>query len=155
MIQNNMLSPLGFNLKINITPNVNYLVQQVILPGINIGSADVATQLGLRLANPGNITYQDLTINFKVGEDLSDYLEIYNWMIAIGHPDKLSQYIDKKSDASLVILNSARNPIISVRFTDMYPTSLSPIHFDATMADVQYVTAEATFRFNRFYYDTI
>jgi hypothetical protein len=153
-MQNNLLSPLGFNLKIAITPNVNYSVQKVTMPGLQLGAANIPTPF-VRLSNPGNLTYDTLDVTFKVGENLENYLEIFNWMVALGHPDTFTQYEKKTSDASVIILNSARHPIFSVHFTDLYPASLSPIDFNTTLTDIQYVDAVVQFNFNRFYYDVL
>lgn len=157
MLENNFLSPLEFRLNIDITPNVNYMVQQVSVPGLTLGSASMPTQLGLRMSNPGNLRYdEELKVTFKVGENLTDYLEVFNWMVTLSHPDNMyTQYKNISSDASVIIMNSAKKPIISVHFTDLYPTYLSNINFDTTLTDLQYVTATASFNFNRFYYDTI
>jgi hypothetical protein len=32
-------------------------------------------------------------------------------------------------------------------FSDMWPYSLSPLQFDATISDIEYFTAEATFKY--------
>ncbi len=150
----NLLSPINYAFKLTRTPNVNYAVQQVSIPGLNLGSIDIPTP-HVRLPFQGNINYDELRITFKVGEDLANYLEIFNWMNALGHPDGYSQYEDQKSDASVIILASSKRPSISVDFTDCYPTSLSTLDFDSTITDIQYVTVDATFKFTRFYYNVI
>lgn len=153
-IENNFLSPIGFALKIDRTPNVDYAVQQVSVPGLNIGSIQTPTPFA-RITHPGNISYDELRVTFKVGENLGSYFEIFNWMVALGHPDNFSQYRDIKSDGSLVILNSAKRPNIVAKFTNMYPTTLTSLEFDATMTDVQYATADVTFAFDRIFYEIL
>lgn len=154
MLQNNLLSPLNFGLKINKTPNVDYLVQQISVPGLELGTATTPSPF-VPIPQPGNLSYGELRVTFKVGEDLSSYLEIFNWMVALGHPDSLEQYKPDVCDGSVLILSSAKRPIISIDFTDMYPTSLTSLDFDATMTDVQYMTVDASFKFTRFYYNFI
>ena len=153
-IEQNNLSLLNYKFKLSIAPDVEYRVQNVTLPGLTLGSADIQTPF-VRLSNPGNIAYDDLQVTFMVGEQMKDYLQIYNWMTSLGYPDGLDQYRDIKADCSVIILNSAMRPIINVRFMDVFPTSLTSIDFDATLPEVQYATATASFRFYRFYYDTI
>jgi hypothetical protein len=133
---------------------MNYAVQQVSIPGMNLGSIEIPTP-HIRLPFEGNITYDELRVTFKVGEDLANYLEIYNWMLALGHPDGYSQYENIKSDATVIILASSKRPSIAVNFTDCYPTSISSIDFDSTITDIQYVTVDATFKFARFNYEMI
>ena len=165
-VNNNLLSALGFSFKLDRTPNTEYLIQTATIPGLSLGSANIATPL-VRIVNPGNLTYEDFTITFKVSEDLSSYMNIFDWMIALGHPDSLDQYKhprgstsitpykEWRSDASLIVLNSAKRPIMDVSFTGCYPTSLTNITFDATLTEVQYIEATATFAFERMYYNPI
>jgi hypothetical protein len=150
--QTSMMSPINFGFILDKTPNTNYLVQKVEIPGMQLGIAQTPSPGLVRIINPGNIEYGDLAITFKVGEDMSDYLEIYNWMIELGHPDTLDQYSRSFYDATVLIMDSAKRPKISVRFTDCIPVSLSQVNLDSTMEGVQYLDATATFRFQRFFY---
>ena len=51
------------------------------------------------------------------------------------------------ADGTLRILNSNFNEIAKVKFLDMFPVSLSSLDFDATSTDVNYFTAQATFKY--------
>lgn len=153
--QTSMMSPINFGFILDKTPNTNYLVQKVEIPGMQLGIAQTPSPGLVRIINPGNIEYGDLAITFKVGEDMSDYLEIYNWMIELGHPDSLDQYSRSFYDATVLIMDSAKRPKISVRFTDCIPVSLSQVSLDSTMEGVQYLDATATFRFQRFFYNVL
>ena len=154
MLDNNLLSPLGFAFRMKRAPNVEFQVQQVSVPGMNLGAIQSPTPF-VRITDPGNITYDDLQITFMVGENLDSYLEIFNWIEQLGRPDNLNQYSYEKTDASLIVLNSAKRAVFDIQFTDIFPTSLSGLDFDSTIADVQYISATATFSFDRFYYNTL
>lgn len=154
MLDNNLLSPLGFAFRMKRAPNVEFQVQQVSVPGMNLGAIQSPTPF-VRITDPGNITYDDLQITFMVGENLDSYLEIFNWIEQLGRPDSFKQYEYEKTDASLIILNSAKRAVFDIQFTDIFPTSLSGLDFDSTIADVQYISATATFSFDRFYYNTL
>lgn len=154
MLDNNLLSPLGFAFRMKRAPNVEFQVQQVSVPGMNLGAIQSPTPF-VRITDPGNITYDDLQITFLVGENLDSYLEIFNWIEQLGRPDNLNQYSYEKTDASLMVLNSAKRAVFDIQFTDIFPTSLSGLDFDSTIADVQYISATATFSFDRFYYNTL
>ncbi len=153
-IQNSLLSAVGFQFVLTRTPNIEYLVQEVSIPGMQLGSANVPTPF-VRVVQAGNLTYDDLRVTFKISENLESYLEIVNWMEALGHPDDFDQYQDLRSDAKVIILNSAKRPSFEVTFTNIYPTSISNIDFDATLSDVQYINADATFAFDRMRFKTI
>ena len=151
--QNN-LSQLNFRFKLSIAPELEYRAQTVTIPGINLGSISNPTPF-VPYFNAGNITYDELSIKFIVGEKMADYLEIFNWIESLGHPDKLEQYKNIKSDCSVFILDNSLQPHIHVKFTDIFPISLSPIEFDSTLAEIQYATSTVSFKFNRYYFDII
>ena len=151
--QNN-LSQLNFKFKLDRTPEIEYRAQSVVLPSMNLGSVSIPTPF-VPIPLPGNLTYEDLTINFLVGENMTDYLTIFNWMVALGRPDNLEQYRDWRSDCSVFILDSNLNTNITARFTEAYPISLTGIEFDTTLSETQYATASVTFRFTRWYLESI
>lgn len=154
MVDLNNLSPLGFQFKLNRTPNTEYHVQGVTFPGMSLGVANVGTGF-VKIPMPGNISYDTFTVTFKVTEDLTSYTEIFDWMVQLGHPDNLEQYKEVKSDSSLIILNNKKNPIINVKFTECFPVYLSPIQFDTTMQTVEYVTATVAFTFLRMNFENL
>ena len=51
------------------------------------------------------------------------------------------------SDATLTILSNKNNPIVEVRFSDLYPTNLSALEFNQGATDVEYLTVQATFTY--------
>ena len=55
------------------------------------------------------------------------------------------------SDASLTVLSSKNNPIIEVRYVDLYPTGVTGLQYNQQAADVDYLTA--TVEFNYTIYD--
>ena len=159
----NFLSPLGFKFVIKKTPNVNYFVQSVNLPNVNLGEAVLPSPFKRIPIAGDHIEYGDLQITFKVDENMQNYLELFNWIKAIGFPDTFDQHkaVDPKyvssytgegiySDASLVILSSAMNPVHEVVFRDAFPVALTDFNFDARASDVEYVEATATFKFRTF-----
>lgn len=154
-IDRNNLSPMGFVFKLAELPTTEFHIQGAQFPGMNLGVATIGTGF-VRIPTPGNISYDTFSITFKVSENLKSYTDIFDWMVSLGHPDKLEgQYKNIKSDATLVILNSSKRPQTKVKFTDCFPTYISPIDFDTTMSDVQYVTCTAQFAFLRMYFEDI
>lgn len=165
----NFLSPLGFTFAIKKTPNVNYFVQSATLPQITLGQADIQTPF-VRLPIPGDhIDFGTFSVTFRIDEDMRNYGEIFNWIIALGFPDNFDQYKPVApqgrglqglatpmsgngvfSDGSLMVLNSVKAPIIDFQFKDMYPVSLSDVIFDTKGADVDYVEATATFAYRSY-----
>lgn len=145
-VQQNNLSLLNYKFKIQNIPDVEYRVQNITLPGLSIGFIDRPTPF-YKVPEGGNITYEDLQLTFMVGEEMKDYLSLFNWMSRMSMAEGLSRYEDIRSDCSLIILNSAMRPIIDVHFQEAFPIQLSALMFDSTLSEVQYATATATFKF--------
>lgn len=159
----NFLSPLGFKFVIQKTPNVNYFVQSVGLPSITLGNTSFPTPFVRTPIAGDHIEYGDLALTFKVDESMKNYLELYNWITAIGFPDNFDQAkaVDPKfvttgsgegtySDATLIVLSSAMNPIHEINFVDAFPISLTDFQFDSRNSDVEYIEASVVFKFRTF-----
>ena len=59
------------------------------------------------------------------------------------------------SDATLTILSNKNNPIVEVRYEDIFPTSLSALDFNQNATDVEYLQATATFKYKLYEIITI
>ena len=51
------------------------------------------------------------------------------------------------SDGTLTILNSNNIPKFKLIFENLFPISLTTLEFDATQTDLEYFTAEVTFKY--------
>lgn len=154
----NFLSPLNFKFQIKKAPHVNFFIQKVNIPSISLPPA-VKPNPFVNIPIPGeHLTYGELSISFKVDEDLQNYLEIYNWLTALGKPEEFDQYktiAEKKewtgegiySDISVIILSSTKSANYEVVYVDGYPVSLSDIQFNTVDEDVTYISASATFKY--------
>ena len=171
----NFLSPLGYRFFIKKTPNVNWFVQSVELPSIQLARIDIQNPFIRFPVGGDHITIGELQISFRVDEDMSNYNEINNWMRAIGFPDNFEQYksiapVSRNgisggseigtgegiySDASLIILTSAKNPNIEIKFFDLFPTGLSSLKFDTELTNINYLQATASFACRKFDVDLI
>ena len=54
---------------------------------------------------------------------------------------------DIYSDGTLQILSSNLVPSFQVVFTDLFPYTLSTVMFDATDTDIEYFTADVSFKY--------
>ena len=160
----NFLSPLNFSFRIKKTPNVNFFIQKVNLPEIFVPNLEVKNE-HVNAPYPGeHLSYGDLKLEFMVDEDLLNYLEIHNWIIGYGKPKSYQQYKDIASvkpytgegiisDISLIITNSVHYANYEVVYTDAFPVRLSGLQFRTNDADINFLTAEATFKYT--YYDIV
>ena len=155
-IQKSFLSPLGYQLAIQKIPNTILNVVSVNLPGITVEDAELQTPFKV-IRYPEKVVYNDFVVRFKVSEDMSDYIEIFDWMHQIGRPEEFGtpnpdalypndKYSNFVSDGTLLILNSVNKNNIEVRFRDLFPVVLSDLEFTSQDADVTYIDATVTFR---------
>ena len=156
------LSSLGFRFVLNRTPNTNYFVQTVQLPTLSLGQFDIDDPF-VKLPMPGTkLSFEPLDINFLVDEDMTNYLELHDWLRGLGFPESFDQYgnlIRQNqatpsqrdsavfSDGTLIVLSSHQNANVKITFKDMFPLSLSELTFDSTLSDVEYLRATVTFRY--------
>lgn len=154
----NFLSPLNFKFQIKKAPHVNFFIQKVNIPSITLPTPE-STNPFVNIPYPGeHLKYGNLEISFKVDEDLQNYLEIHNWLVALGKPENFDQYktiqnIDPAtgngiySDISLHILSSTKMPNYEIIFIDGFPVSLSDVSFNSVDSDVNFIQASAVFRY--------
>ena len=159
----NMLSPVGFKFSIARAPNLNYMVQRANLPGIQLSVSKIPNPF-VPVPIAGKITYNQFAVEFKVDEDLNNYLEIHNWMTALGSDDDFAGYKTLKdasattfnfkngltSDINLSIMTSAMRPNISVDLKDCFPVDLTDLDLSVTDGNLDYVSARATFAYLRY-----
>ena len=151
----NYLSPLEFVVSVKRLPNVQFFTQKASIPSLNINPVDRATPFKMLHETGDKLTYGELNLSFIIDEKMNNYLEIYNWMLGIAFPEEFDQYKNleeseygTRSDISIVIMNSHKNPNIEVSFKDCFPISLGDVMLDTTSTDVQYPEASVTFIHN-------
>ena len=156
----NFLSPIGFKFSLVKEPKISFFCNSALIPEISLGTAVQPSYLK-DIDVPGDkVYYGDLTIRFLVDENLENYMAIHNWIVGLGFPESTEQYKDEIvndqgvrdeskafSDGSLRILNSNYNDTAVVKFKDLFPVSLTSLNFDTSLTDVEYLTADATFKY--------
>lgn len=145
----NFLYPTGFTLKLAKIPGVEFSIQSANIPGVSLGNIERPTP-HIRLQEWGNITYEQLTVSFLVDSDLGNYLEIFNWMRELGHPNSYQETRPQEHDGSLLILNKNKKPCgsIEVKFQDIFPVYLSPLNMDVSITQPEPVVATGAFVFD-------
>jgi hypothetical protein len=102
----------------------------------------------------GGVTFGDLSVSFIVDEDLTNYNSIYKWIRDNGNADEMARTTsetDIYTNGQLHIVTSQYNPAFIVDFRNIFPVSLTGLQFDATITDVEYITADVTFKHQQFF----
>lgn len=178
-------SPTQFKFGIHQLPLVEFNSVGCNLPGISMGDAIFPTPFKAIPMMGDTITFENLTITFIVDEYLENYITVHNWMTAIGFPKNRKQFSDFRavtsntpqarqgvssdigdtqpstsanalfSDATITILSNKNNPILNVKFRDIYPVSLSALEYTQTATDIEYQTATVDFSYQLYEFEVI
>ena len=150
----NFINPIGFLLKLDLFEGVDFFCQTANIPEISMPTIETPTRFrNLPMIPGGGVTFGDFTVSFIVDEDLKNYYSIHKWMRDNGRADDDANTPPEEqySNAQLHIVTSQYNPAFVVSYENIFPVSLSPLQFSATMNDVEYLTAEVTFKHQRFF----
>ena len=168
----NYLTPTGFTFQVHKAPKITFYGQEVTLPGITLPTVAQNTYLKENPL-PGDILeFEDLRFKFLIDVGLENYMQIQDWMRALGFPESLNEIYEWQfeddpyqpqwgpdigqpyksqlnlySDGTLTILDQLNNPKFKVVFKDLFPTSLSTLTFNSTLTSEQYFTAEVSFKY--------
>lgn len=158
----NPLSPNGFMFSIQKLPELNFFAQSVNLPGITLGAPEYGNPFQVQPIPGESLTFDQLTVQFLIDEQMTNYQAIYNWIVALGFPNDYEQYTtfiseDNRgitselatnySDATLQILAGNNQVVKTVQFIDLFPIALDSLQFAGTNTDVQYLIGNVTFRY--------
>ena len=170
-------SPTQFRFMINQLPKVQFFTTAANIPDISLGEAVIPTPYKDIPIMGDKITFGNLDVSFIVDEYLENYITIHEWLIGIGFPKNRTQFTNFRSttanqptagaggntdigkvgqptadrsfysDATLTILSNKNNPIVEIRYSDMFPVSLSGLDYNQQATDVEYLTAQISFRY--------
>jgi len=151
----NFLNPIGYLLKLEKFEGVDFFCQAANIPDVSMPTTEVASPFrNLPVYPGGGVTFGDFSVRFIVDEDLKNYYSIHSWMRDVGNADQMSRTTpenDIYTGGQLHIVTSAYNPAFIVDYQNLLPVSLTNLQFDATITDVDYLTAEVTFKFQQFF----
>ena len=158
-------SPTQFKFTINQLPKVEFFTTTANIPDLTLADVVIPTPFKPIPVLGQNLTYGNLSLTFIVDEFLENYRELHAWLTGIGFPKSRKQFTEFRSnisttgsatatpkvdvgavgksvadaamfsDATLTVLSNKNNPIVEVRFTDMYPVSLGALEFNQQATD--------------------
>jgi hypothetical protein len=162
----NYLSPLSFKFIMKRSPHMNYFLHRINVPGINLVTVEQPTPFVPIHHSGDHVEYNPLVATFRVDENLQNYFEIHNWIKNLGKTEEFEQYaalkanpdytgLGLKSEITLTILDSKRNPNYTFTFHGSLPVGLSDLTFDAAANDIQYLVATAQFVYTYYTWEEV
>jgi len=163
----NYLQASKFILTFDRIGSTQFFLQQVNIPGVNLGQASRQTPF-LDINSPGNkMTYNPFSIRFNVDEKMDAWQQLHSWFRSIASPEGFDERkrltglqnqfksstnpnLVNYSDAMLTVYSALNNPLFRVQFLNVFPITLSDINFDTTQSADTILTADAVFNFDYF-----
>ena len=160
----NYLQPTSYKLTIDREnyPNLEYFAQSVTPPGMIMNPVEMPyKQLSGIPFTGAKLTYNELSANLILDENLSSYDEMYNWMRRLLTQEEIpaikrnfkTKVVPTYSDIVVSILSSHNNKTKQIKYIDCIPIALGDITFESTATGTEFVTFTISFRFS--YFDLI
>ena len=153
----NYLSPLEFVVSVKRLPHVQFFTQRASIPSVSKQAIEKPTPFKTLYETGDLIRYSELNLTFIIDEHMNNYIEVFNWIKGLTFPENFDQFKKLseseeglRSDISIVVKNSSKNPSIIIEYYDCIPISLSEVLLDTTQSDVIYPEATVTFQYNNF-----
>ena len=170
----NFLTPTGFNFIVSKAPKISFYGQKVNIPSLTLPFVVQNTYLKENPLPGDQLIFEDLKFEFLVDSNLENYMQIQEWMRALGFPESLDEIYEWQfkddpytpqwgekdsygqpwasmlnlySDGTLTIYDQLNNPKFKMVFKDLFPINLTALPFDATLTSEQFFTAEVTFKY--------
>jgi hypothetical protein len=143
-----------------------FSIVAVNLPDVSLGSLQLPSPRLMFKEFGTSISYSDLSITYQLDEELTNYIEMFNWLhsfkglqilsdedqvateTALNY-DPNNSTTSLKTDATLYVLSNKKNPKVAFQFKDCFPVSLSGVAF-TTKDGANIVTCDLTLKFNNF-----
>jgi len=168
-----------FRVSLSIFPKTEWFVVRANIPSVTLGQAVQATRLIDMPVVGDKLTYDQFYFTFLVDEKLQNYMELHNWLLNIGFPERYTQFQgttrpdgstrpvgkssdpripgfgkdsdrDLYSDITMFILSSKNNPVCRIKFLECFPVSLTNIEYSQQESDTTYAECTATFAYTLF-----
>ncbi len=165
---NNFLLSTSFQFDVKRCPSVSFFCQSSNLPAITLGEIEQPTRVSIPVKRTGNtFNFDDIEVEFILDEDMTAWTEIYNWMTSLTAVEDPQTYRDAKhgkppadelnhySDATLLITNSAKVPIMSIKFQQVFPKALGNVAFNSTVTDPEPLIGTVTFGYTSYKVETL
>ena len=150
-------------------PELIFTIQQITIPNV---SAD--TVLLNNRFNPGKtqlpgegVDFAELSVTFILDKHFKNYSSVLKWIKANGLPEKEGEGADwthhgnsalqdgfAYSNITVVGTDAANTPVAHWNFVNSFPISLDGPNYDATVPDVEYLQANASFYYHYFTFST-
>lgn len=145
-----LLSANKFFVVINRFPKINFYTQRIPIPNVTLGSSIYYTNQDVDIKVPGDkIEYDDLILSLLMDENLSGYIEIYDWLRACANSE-LEEKDDLYSTLSIIFLTNNSQKNITFKFHNCFPYAIGGSGIDVSESEDQPLTMDVIFKYSHF-----
>lgn len=133
--------------------DTNYTLQSFPLPDIFLPAARIESPFAVQPFMGDKVEYEPLKVSFIVNENLSNWLELHNWLRNLGAPEDKKEFRNKTlefQDVLITVYNSHNNPILGFKFIDCVPTRLQGIDFTETISETEHKVVTFELEYQRY-----
>jgi uncharacterized protein YhdP len=132
-------------------PELSFHITQFELPGISIGTENIATPFQ-DVQRPSNkLTFEDLSVTFNIDEEFRNWNTLREWLINRANPNTFPNSPSENLIGTMIITTNLLNASHMINFYDVFPQSLSSVPFD--LQQVEVIPLVSTVNFQYRYYD--
>ena len=138
-------------------PFLKYFCQTINIPGVSTSPVTVDNPFSNTYRHGDKLIYDQINVTIIIDEDLRVWEETYNWLMALTFPKEFRQYYRNTNgrqtayhDGILTVNTNANNPNIRFKFLSCHPLSLGGINFSVQESAQNIITADITFRYDRY-----
>lgn len=136
-------------------------VKSFLIPDYNLDMINIDTPLGFMVRHPvggvkANTGLSQIQVEFKVSEDMLNYLTIMKWIHNIRYGEITPTYSNLLrlyccDVGTLSVLDNQKRPVVNMKFTKMLPSTLGSLQLVTGAADE--VTFNVNFTYEEIEYD--
>lgn len=156
----NFLQPTGYKIIIDRKNygNLEYFAQTANHPSVSLPQTEVAYARSVIHTSGDRLTFDEVTFDIILDEDMSAYTEMYEWLKRLVEEKNKTQSqrgieMPSSVDISMVLLSSHNNITKKFVYRDCVPTSLGNITMTSNSTDVTFITVPVSFAFS--YFDVV
>jgi hypothetical protein len=145
--QFNLAKSTSFLFSVTNRNNLTYKVQTSSVGSINLGAAPFP-MAALDGKVPGNrLDFTPLTIRVILSEDLTEWIDIYKWMVEITKTN--NSHLESGEYGELTVLNSQNIPTAKFIYKNIWPTVIGDLQY-SLVDDEMSLVVDVTFEYDTY-----
>ena len=88
----NQLNIISFEIAFSRLPTIEYFCQRVNIPAVILGDTFQPTPFLNTPVEGDTLSFEAVNMSFILDEDMQNYIEMYNWLTALGFQENMDNF---------------------------------------------------------------